>query len=154
MKQMKCIFLSYLSALIMCTANRIHCQPVTAEISYGELIDKITILTIKSQRITDPNKLKNIEAELGSLQETFNQHIGDREDIAELEEELYLNNQAQWDMEDIFRAQEKINNFGDEFITNARKIRTSNDRRCLIKKKIDEILGSRLTEEKSYDELG
>lgn len=130
------------------------CLAVTAEISFGELIDKITILTIKSQRITNPDKLKNIKTELESLLQTFNEYIGERTDILTLEEELFRNNEAQWDMEDEFRIKEQAEDFGEEFIAIARNIRVSNDRRCLIKKRIDELLGSRLTEEKSYNKLG
>jgi hypothetical protein len=148
------IFFKISLASLLILLSQTHCRAVMTEISFGELIDKITILTIKSKRITDPNKLKNVLAELELLRDTFSQYIGNRADIATLAEELYINNELQWDMEDIFRAKEKVDDFGDEFIANARSIRVSNDRRCLIKKKIDEILGSRLTEEKSYDELG
>ncbi len=129
------------------------CQAVSAEISYGELIDKITILTIKSQRIANPDKLKNIYTELASLQDTCNHYIGNRIDIAELQRLLQRINEELWDIEDEIRIKERKQEFDAEFIRLARGVYVTNDRRCAIKKQIDTILGSRLTEEKSYEEL-
>lgn len=129
------------------------CWAVTAEISFGELIDKITILTIKSQRITNPDKLKNIKTELESLLQTFNEYVGERTDVAILEEELFRNNEALWDIEDAIRIKERNQEFDKEFIAIARSVYLTNDQRCAIKKQIDEVLGSRITEEKSYEKL-
>ncbi len=129
------------------------CQTITAEISYGELIDKITILTIKSQRITNEEKLKNVRTELASLQNTCNHFIGSRSDIAELQKLLQKINEALWDIEDAIRVKERKQEFDDEFIAIARSVYITNDRRCAIKKQIDTLLGSHITEEKSYEEL-
>lgn len=153
MKQLQTIFLASAASILLITSH-INGQTVTADISYGELVDKITILTIKSERISDIHKLKNILTELRLLLATYNEYVGDRTDIAELQTQLYENNKAQWDMEDEFRIKEDANDFGDEFIGVARSIRTSNDRRCILKKKIDALLGSLITEEKSYAKLG
>jgi len=129
------------------------CQTVTAEISYGELIDKITILTIKSHRITNQEKLKNVRTELASLQETCDRLVGNREDIAELQSMLQEINEALWDIEDAIRIKERNKEFDDEFIEIARSVYITNDKRCVVKKQIDAILGSHITEEKSYEEL-
>jgi hypothetical protein len=128
-------------------------QTVTAEISYGELIDKITILTIKSQRITTQEKLQNVRTELSSLQDTCNTFIGNREDVAYLQALLQKVNEELWDIEDAIRIKERNKEFDDEFIAIARSVYVTNDRRCAIKKQIDAILGSHLTEEKSYEKL-
>jgi hypothetical protein len=130
-----------------------HCQTVSAEISYGELIDKITILTIKSQRITDIEKLKNVRTELISLQETCDAFIGSRADVSQLQTFLQTINEALWDIEDAIRIKERNKEFDDEFIAIARSVYVTNDKRCAIKKQIDAILGSRITEEKSYEKL-
>jgi len=128
-------------------------QKVTAEISYGELIDKITILTIKSERITDEHKLKNIYTELQSLHETCINYIGSREDVAELQELLKKINEALWDIEDAIRVKERKKEFDNEFVEIARSVYVTNDQRCAVKKQIDTLLGSHLTEEKSYEEF-
>ena len=129
------------------------CQVITAQISCGELIDKITILKIKAQHITDPEKLKNVCTELEILQNTCNVCINDYEAIAGLQEKLQEINQALWDIEDAIRVKERKKEFDDEFIQIARSVYITNDQRCMIKKEIDKVLGSRLTEEKSYEEF-
>jgi hypothetical protein len=131
----------------------LHGQAVTAEISFGELVDKITILTIKTQRINDAEKLRNIWNELESLQDTFNNFIGSRQDIEHLQELLQKINEALWDIEDEIRIKERDKEFDNEFITLARNVYVTNDKRCAIKKQIDALLGSRITEEKSYAKL-
>lgn len=125
---------------------------LTAEISYGELIDKITILTIKTTNITNPEKLKNIRTELDSLQDACDHYIGDNAEIQQLQEELLKVNKALWDIEDAIRIKEYNQEFDNEFIELARNVYTTNDKRCALKKTIDIILGSHITEEKSYEE--
>jgi len=125
---------------------------LTAEISFGELVDKITILTIKTKNITDPEKLKNVYTELDSLQDSYNQYIGDHDDVAQLQAELQKINKMLWDIEDAIRIKERNQEFDDEFIVLARGVYTTNDKRCALKKKIDILLGSHITEEKSYEE--
>jgi len=130
-----------------------NCQVITAQISCGELIDKITILKIKAERITDPEKLKNVRTELEILQKTCEQYIADYQSIAALEKTLQQINQDLWDIEDAIRVKERNKEFDDEFIQIARSVYTTNDKRCVIKKEIDRVLGSRITEEKSYEEF-
>jgi hypothetical protein len=152
MKHIRTIFsCAFVCALFL--AQFANCQTVTAEISYGELIDKITILTIKSQRITDKEKLKNVRTELASLQDTCNHFIGSRDDIAQLQKLLQHINEALWDIEDAIRVKERNKEFDNEFIEIARSVYVTNDRRCTIKKQIDALLGSHITEEKSYEKL-
>lgn len=143
----------YPLALSLLFVLKTTCQTITAEISYGELIDKITILTIKSQRITNEEKLKNVRTELASLQSTCNHFIGSRADIAELQKLLQKINEDLWDIEDAIRIKDRKQEFDDEFIAIARSVYITNDQRCAIKKQIDTILGSHITEEKSYEEL-
>jgi hypothetical protein len=145
-------------ALLLCTlltlANTALCnRKITATISYGELVDKITILMIKSERITDPDKLRNIFKELHLLQETFNTFVGNREDIAQLMNRLKEVNEALWDVVDILRVKERLQEFGDEFLQLARNVYKINDQRSIIKRSIDTLLGSEIMEEKSYDSL-
>src|SRR6266403_2166856 len=84
-----------------------HCNKINAEISCGELVDKITILKIKSERITDPEKLKNVHIELETLQKTYDECIGYHAVIAQLQEKLQHVNQALWDIEDTIRVKER-----------------------------------------------
>jgi hypothetical protein len=152
MKHIRNIYYTSIVGLFL-LASQTNSQTVTAEISYGELIDKITILTIKSERIISRSKLNNIYTELAALQKVYDEYIGDRLDILQLKELLKSINAAQWDMEDAFRVKERNNEFDEEFIAIACNIRTSNDKRCSVKKQIDELCGSTITEEKSYEEL-
>ena len=151
MKQYKPYY-GLMLCILLCTTQT-HCQTVTAEISFGELIDKITILTIKSQRITDTEKLKNVRTELASLQETCNAFIGSREDIEQLQALLQKINEDLWEIEDAIRVKERKHEFDDEFISIARSVYITNDKRCAVKKQIDALLGSHITEEKSYAKL-
>lgn len=145
------LFSAFVYALFL--AQSVNCQTVTAEISFGELIDKITILTIKSQRITDREKLKNVRTELASLQETCDHFIGSRADVTQLQTLLQNINEALWDIEDAIRVKERNKEFDNEFIEIARSVYVTNDKRCAVKKQIDALLGSHITEEKSYEKL-
>ena len=143
----------YILFFISLSESLLIANLVTAEISYGELVDKITILTIKSQRITDQDKLRNVWNELESLQDTFNNFIGTHEEIQQLQELLQKINAALWDIEDAIRVKECNKEFDNEFIELARSVYITNDKRCAVKKRIDALLGSRITEEKSYAKL-
>lgn len=125
---------------------------VTAEIAVGELIDKITILRIKAKRITDETKLKNITAELSTLEETLTMWVPTSHALEELTTELQKVNEELWDIEDAIRDEERHQRFGEEFIKLARAVYFTNDRRCEIKRQINMLVGSRLIEEKSYSD--
>ena len=123
---------------------------ILAEISAGELIDKITILEIKKNKISDENKLKEIDKELSSLNHTMNKSILEKSKILTFKDQLKEINQKLWDIEDSKRMAEKNNDFGKEFIELARNVYKFNDERAKIKLKINEILGSNIKEVKSH----
>jgi predicted nucleic acid-binding Zn-ribbon protein len=123
---------------------------ISVPVSFGELLDKISILQIKSERISDPAKLVNIRAELSALEKTWMAHPAGVKDIAKLRAELKDINEQLWDIEDNVRLKDKANAFDDEFIALARSVYQKNDQRARIKKDINLALGSVYVEEKSY----
>ena len=124
---------------------------IYAEISAGELVDKITILEIKKEKITNKEKLIEIKKELDSLTNTFNKSIKKNINLETLTKELENVNLKLWDIEDKIRESEKKQGFGKEFIELARNVYKSNDERAKIKLKINEALGSNIKEVKSYE---
>src|SRR5262249_53905395 len=127
-----------------------HMGPILVEIAAGELIDKITILQIKNEKITDPAKLQNIRAELDTLQAARSKGMPASAELDRVTAELKDVNLALWRIEDEIRDQERAKNFGPVFIELARSVYLTNDRRAELKRRINELAGSRLVEEKSY----
>ena len=125
---------------------------ILAEISVGELFDKISILEIKKTKIQDINKLKDVLKELGSLNETLKKYDLNKTDerLKDLIEKLTNINLELWDIEDGKRIAEKNNDFGENFIKLARNVYKKNDIRAKIKFEINKILGSNIKETKSY----
>ena len=123
---------------------------ILAEISAGELIDKITILQIKKGKINDSEKLKDIEKELLTLDSTLKKSIPDISIIDALMNKLKSINLELWDIENDKRLAEKNNDFGQNFITLARNVYKINDERSKIKLEINNILGSNIKEVKSH----
>ena len=123
---------------------------ILAEISIGELIDKITILEIKKEKITEFEKLKEVEKELLSLSNTFKKSISDISKIKPLIKKLKIVNLKLWDIENGKRLAEKNNDFGEKFIELARNVYKINDERSRIKLEINNILGSNIKEAKSH----
>jgi len=121
-------------------------------IAPGELIDKITILRIKSERISDEAKLKNVRTELDILTATQKEHVPASDEMARLEAALKTVNEALWEIEDDIRDCERQGDFGEEFIRLARAVYVTNDKRAALKKEINLLLGSTIVEEKSYAE--
>ncbi len=121
------------------------------EVSNGEILDKITILVIKSKMITDPVKLKNINNELDELI-SFLDVVGYESNVTvnSLVKELQSINEKLWVIEDKLRDKEKLKEFDDEFIQLARGVYFTNDERARIKKNLNEVTNSKLVEEKSY----
>ena len=121
------------------------------EVSNGEILDKITILVIKSKKITDPIKLKNINNELDELQ-PFLDVVGyeSNSTVNSLVKELESVNEKLWDVEDKLRDKERSKQFDDEFIKLARDVYFTNDERARIKKNLNEVTNSKVVEEKSY----
>ena len=124
---------------------------ILAEISAGELIDKITILEIKKVKIVNKDKLIEIEKELLSLNETVKKFIPDHSKILKFKDNLKEINLKLWNIEDGKRSAEKNNEFGKEFIELARNVYKFNDERAKIKLAINNVLGSNIKEVKSYE---
>jgi len=125
---------------------------VSVPVSWGELVDKITILEIKMTRIHDENKRENINKELLVLSKTFDRFCSEPESIAELKAELRTVNERLWTIEDDIRRCEKDKDFSQRFIDLARAVYINNDQRAALKRKINTILQSELFEEKSYED--
>ena len=123
-----------------------------APISWGELIDKITILEIKSQRITDDAKLANVRNELDLLNATWANSQASQTDIVDERARLLAVNELLWDIEDKIRLKERAQAFDQEFIELARAVYFRNDERAAFKREINLKLGSQLVEEKSYQD--
>src|SRR5215470_15433849 len=125
---------------------------LSVPISCGELIDKITILEIKAERIRDAAKLTNIRNELDALNRTWSAHDSSRFDIAAERARLKGVNETLWDIEDRIRLKEKAQAFDSEFVELARAVYFRNDERAAVKREINLRLGSALVEEKSYED--
>jgi len=125
---------------------------ISAPVSYGELIDKITILEIKSERIADAAKLANVRDELQLLNDLWARDPASHTDIAAERADLKRINEALWEIEDEIRVKERDQAFDARFIELARAVYHTNDKRAAIKRAINLKLGSRLVEEKSYQD--
>lgn len=123
---------------------------ILTPISPGELLDKLTILQIKSKNITDPAKLKNVGIEHAALQRVADTHIPKTEKLQSLTAALLHINKELWAIEDDIRDCERAGDFGDTFIQLARAVYVTNDKRADLKKQINQEMGSKLVEEKSY----
>ena len=124
---------------------------ILAEISAGELIDKITILEIKKEKISNKEKLVEVNKELDSLNETLKKSINDQSNIIDFKNDLKNINLKLWDIEDGKRSAEKNNKFDEKFIELARSVYKFNDERAKIKLAINNALGSNIKEVKSYE---
>ncbi len=129
-------------------SNKIN--KILAEISAGELFDKITILEIKKAKISNKEKLIDINRELSSLNEAVKKFIPDQSSVLEYINDLKNINLKLWDIEDGKRAAEKNKIFDEKFIELARNVYKFNDERAKIKLKINETLGSNIKEVKSH----
>lgn len=125
---------------------------IKVPVSFGEVLDKITILEIKSERIKDEAKLKNVRLELDELSATWDEAVTDPSAIADLRKQLKAVNEELWVIEDDIRDQEAAQDFGARFIELARAVYVTNDKRAAIKKDVNVALGSRFVEEKSYQD--
>jgi hypothetical protein len=125
-------------------------KSVAVQISPGELIDKITILAIKSERMTDEEKLANVRAEHALLEASLAECGAASAALDALGAELKDANERLWEIEDEIRLCETAKDFGPRFIELARGVYRNNDRRAELKRRINELLGSHIREEKSY----
>ena len=124
---------------------------ILAEISAGELIDKITILEIKKNKISNKEKLFDVEKELQILNQTMKKYILNDNKIIKYKNQLKEINSRLWDLENAKRAAEKKGEFGDKFINDARNVYKLNDERAAFKLAINNILGSNIKEVKSHE---
>ncbi|NQW11046.1 MAG: hypothetical protein HQ481_14355 [Alphaproteobacteria bacterium] len=123
---------------------------ISTPISAGELIDKITILSIKSERMSDPTQRANVLHELSLLEAVRDDALKDAPALDDLITELKTINEALWVVEDDIRECERAEEFGPRFVSLARSVYRTNDRRAALKRAINERLGSEIMEEKSY----
>jgi hypothetical protein len=126
-----------------------NCQPLLAPIAPGELLDKISILEIKCERIVDRAKLDNVRVELAALS-AVRDKLSRPGELDSLAAELKSVNQCLWDVEDQLRDCERRQDFGPRFVELARSVYRHNDRRAALKRDINVMLGSQLIEEKAY----
>ena len=125
-------------------------ENIQVPVSPGEVLDKITILEIKSERMADPEKLANVRIELKLLRESWAAAVPGDDVIHALHAELKEINETLWEIEDDIRDKERAREFDQRFIELARAVYTTNDRRSELKKKLNQHLGSKIVEEKSY----
>ncbi|CAD0360915.1 DUF6165 family protein [Xanthomonas sp. WHRI 8391] len=125
---------------------------ILVPVSFGELLDKIAILQIKSERISDPAKLTNVRNELSALEISWMVHPAAGHDIVRLRAALKAVNERLWVIEDDIRLKEQAQTFDDAFVQLARSVYIENDERARIKKEINLALGSSYVEEKSYQD--
>ena len=121
-------------------------------ISPGELLDKITILQIKAERITDPVKVANVKTELDMLSKVWDGSVESDDVITALSAELKSINERLWEIEDDIRDEERKRQFGERFVELARAVYVTNDERANAKKKVNLHLNSSIVEEKSYQD--
>lgn len=119
-------------------------------VSPGEVLDKITILEIKSERIQEEEKLLNVRRELVLLKEVWAEKVVDDKNIRRLHVQLKEINETLWDIEDAIRDEERLHRFEERFVELARNVYFTNDRRSRVKKELNTYLGSEIVEEKSY----
>ncbi|MGH8491756.1 MAG: DUF6165 family protein [Moraxellaceae bacterium] len=127
--------------------------PILIEVGPGELIDKITILEIKVERMSDAAKLKNVRYELDVLSKAQREGMQDSAELRRLWAELKSINESLWVIEDDIRDCEGQKDFGPKFIELARAVYITNDKRAAVKKQINVLTGSAIVEEKSYKEF-
>ena len=125
---------------------------IQVPVSPGEVLDKITILEIKSERISDAGKLSNVKRELELLQASWNQAVAEVDTVRRIHDELKTINEALWEIEDDIRDKERAREFDQVFIELARSVYVTNDQRANAKKELNLYLGSEIVEEKSYQD--
>lgn len=125
-------------------------KEILVPISPGELLDKITILEIKSERIVDPQKVANVRHELGLLSKVWSDSVTEDTTISDLHQLLKSINEKLWEIEDDIRDEERHDRFSERFVELARAVYVTNDKRAQAKKDVNLHLGSDIVEEKSY----
>lgn len=119
-------------------------------VSWGELIDRLTILEIKARRLQSENATANVRRLLSELERVAREAFFEEPELVGLKQRLKSVNQTLWDIEDKIRAKEVLKSFDQEFIQLARSVYINNDKRAILKRQIDMLLNSELTDEKQY----
>jgi len=127
-------------------------KEILIPISPGELLDKITILQIKAERIVDPAKVANVKTELELLSKVWGESVESDDVVTALSAELKSINETLWEIEDDIRDEERNQRFGERFIELARAVYVTNDKRAETKKRVNLHLNSTIVEEKSYQD--
>ena len=127
-------------------------EQILVPVSPGEVLDKITILEIKSERMADEEKVRNVRLELSLLNETWGKSVEADDTVGRIHAELKNINEALWEIEDDIRDKEKAREFDDRFVELARAVYFTNDKRAAAKKELNLYLGSDIVEEKSYQD--
>jgi len=125
---------------------------IQVPVSPGEVLDKITILEIKSERISDAAKLTNVKRELELLQASWQQSVDEDDTVRRIHNKLKTINETLWEIEDDIRDKERAREFDQVFIDLARSVYVTNDQRADAKKELNVYLGSEIVEEKSYQD--
>jgi hypothetical protein len=125
-------------------------HPILVEIAPGELLDKFSILEIKAERIADADKLHNVKIELTALRAVRDRALPSSAELEGLAAQLREVNETLWDVEDAIRLCDHEGDFGSRFVELARSVYRQNDRRSALKRRINELLGSTIREEKQY----
>jgi hypothetical protein len=132
------------------SAEKLAITSVSIEVAPGELLDRITILEIKSERIKAESALRNVRTELATLRGARERHISTNPALDRLVADLRKVNETLWDLEEAVRQSEASGDFGAEFVKAARSIMHSNDRRAALKQAINRMLGASFLDEKSF----
>ena len=133
--------------------NEARPKPLLAPVSVGELLDKISILELKAELIAEPAKRANIVRELAALEAVRRREVEPRPELEPLYAELKRVNRALWQVEDDIREHERDGRFDAAFVALARSVYRENDRRAALKRRINELTGSAIVEEKSYTSI-
>lgn len=123
---------------------------ITIDISPGELIDKITILRIKAERLSDPAQLANVRTELEGLEAKLREHMEPSHELDALAQALYTTNETLWLVQDEIRVLSLAGDHGPRFVACVQEVFSTNDHRVTLKRRIGQLFGSRLVEEKRY----
>ncbi|HSM69352.1 MAG TPA: DUF6165 family protein [Xanthomonadales bacterium] len=129
-------------------------EQILVPVSPGEVLDKITILEIKSERMDDEAKLRNVRRELELLNRKWSEAVSEDQTVLRIHAELKRINEALWEIEDDIRDKERLAEFDERFIQLARSVYFTNDKRAAAKKELNLHLGSDIIEEKSYQDYG
>jgi len=130
--------------------GKVQVASVQIDVAPADLLDRLAVLEIKSERLTDEDQLRNVRAELAVLRAAHNRQLPVSAHLRRLSRELRQINETLWDLEEVVRASDAAKDFGERFVDGARSIIHANNRRAALKRAINRLLGARFQEEKSH----